>query len=65
MVDWSNIEEQASVSDKEMARLKSPSGKKCPCGRETDVGEDEAWGVCYRCYDGNPENPQKGREIDG
>lgn len=61
MVDWSNIEEHARISDEDLARLESPSGKKCPCGKETNVGEDEAWGACYLCYNGNPMDPQKGR----
>ncbi len=49
-IDWLNIEEKVDVNPEESARLDSPSGKKCSCGKETTMGEDEAWGVCYKCY---------------
>ena len=49
--DWSNLDEMLKVSPEEIARLEAPSGKRCPCGRDTTVGEDENFGVCYRCFD--------------
>lgn len=49
-IDWSNLEEMANISPEELQRLDSLSGKRCSCGKETTVGEDEAWGICYKCY---------------
>lgn len=48
--DFSNIAERANVSLEETKRLDFPSGKKCSCGKETTVGEDEAFGACVDCY---------------
>lgn len=50
-IDWSKVDLKANVSQDELDRLDSLSGKKCSCGKETTVGEDEAWGVCLGCYD--------------
>lgn len=51
-IDWSNIEEAASISPEEAERLDSPSGEVCGCGKEMTNGEAEAFGVCCGCYDG-------------
>lgn len=51
-IDWLKVDLEAKVRSEELARLDSPSGKRCPCGKETTVWEDEAWGVCYQCYKG-------------
>ncbi len=52
-IDWSKIETASDISEKELARLNSPSGNKCPgCNKETTTGEDEAFGACYDCYAG-------------
>jgi hypothetical protein len=48
-IDWSKIE-KVEIAKEEMERLDSPSGKKCACGKETTIGEDEAFGACVDCY---------------
>lgn len=50
-IDWSNIKEEADVNPEELARLDSPSGDKCSCGKDMTVGESEAFDACVDCYE--------------
>jgi len=52
-IDWSDMKNQNQYIDpKELARLESPSGEKCPvCKKEMVTGEYEAFGTCYSCQD--------------
>jgi hypothetical protein len=52
-IDWSKIDLEAKVDPEELARLDSLSGKKCPCGKETTIGEDEAWGFAMDVTNGD------------
>ncbi|KKN98815.1 hypothetical protein LCGC14_0140560 [marine sediment metagenome] len=50
--DWSDLNKIADISDEESKRLNSPSGRKCPvCTKEMTTGDNEAAGICSRCYE--------------